>query len=275
VALDIKTLALMLRSRLRLAEPDQQTDPLYKIPDTALEDIMTDAISTHNPLYSLSTLPVNEVQFVLWLGMIEVYYGIATESAAYYQIMAQGAQLNRQQIFDHFTLLAKQLQDKYDKAWIKFMTQTWEAQSVDIVIPTRYNPRTYRLMQPATIALSVIAQTPTTISLQWTPVTDRQIVGYRLLQYQGEIIDEFSPTSDLINPLATPVGFISDIYRFKYRIENLIAGSIYNFAVYVDDVYGHQCWSEIEIQQPLVSNTNNAPNPILLNNNSTPTGSVN
>lgn len=258
----------MLRSRLRLSEPDQQTDPILKIPDSALEDIILGAISAHNPNYTLQTLPQNEVQFVMWLAMIDVYYAIATESAIYYEVGAQGAQLNRQQLFEHYSKLAAQLQDKYDKAWKKFIVQTAEAESTEVLLQYRYTPRSYRLKPPPSTSISVIGQTPTSIDLQWNPIVDRQIVGYRLYQFQGEIIDEFNPTNQLVNPLAKLLFYNPDVWRTKWRATDLIPGEVYNFAVYVEDVYGRKGWSEISIMQPTQPGI---INPILSINNSGPT----
>lgn len=264
----LKPYVLMLRARLRLAEPDQQTDPFYMIPDPVLDDILLGAMGVHNPLYTIQTLPPSELQFVIWLAMIEVYYILATQTAQYYQIGAQGATLNRQQLFEHYSKLVEQLQTKYDKAWERFLSQTVLIQATEVVLPNRFTGRNYRLNAPPVVNLNVVAQSPNSLDLQWVAITDRQITGYRVYQSTTEIIDEFGETSSLISPLAQSIFYTPDVWKTKYRLNNLVSGQIYNIALFVEDVYSRKGWYELSIQVPTVVGT---PIVILGTNQSTPT----
>jgi len=138
--------------------------------------------------------------------------------------------------------------------------------SSDVLIEARYTPRSNRLVQPPTISLSVIGQTPSSIDLMWTRVADRQIDGYKIYQSSQEIIYEFSDLDNLIDTNAVSVFWEPrDTWKTKYRVLNLIPGNTYFFCVFVRDMYSHKCWSEISITQPT---TSGVINTVLSTNNS-------
>jgi len=102
----MSTMVGSLRSRVRLGLQGVDTDPLKMYTDSFLTDLVTGAIFTHDPSLVLDTLPDNQIQFVMWLSMIDVYYAMSADTAWLYAIEGSGAKLNRDELFDHLIKLA-------------------------------------------------------------------------------------------------------------------------------------------------------------------------
>jgi hypothetical protein len=241
-----------LRSSLRLQSPDLETDPVYKFTDEELWDILAMVTPSHNPQHTIDTLPVNELSFVMLLAKKEVYYRLATSTAPFYPLSAEGASLQKNVRFDHYMALIKQTEEDYSSA-LKLARengfgtiQTYE----QLVQGHHFSRRNYNLSAKPTIAVTVSNITPTTVDVDWTPfsVPAGLFNQYLIYAEKTPLIDEYAYIP--FREDAYPKFHSNDIHRLKYRIYGLENNTEYYVCAVSRDRSGLYGYSQVKIKTP-------------------------
>jgi hypothetical protein len=242
-----------LRASVRLQSPDTETDPVYKFSDDELFSIFSVVTPTHNPNYTFDSLPENEFNFVVLLAKKELYYRLATSTAPFYPLSAEGASLQKNVRFDHYMSLLKQVTDEYAK-----MVQLWKdsefgtIQTYDTVSQARYfSRRAFNLATKPTVELSISGITATSVNLDWTKysVPNGLFAHYTISVEKTPLIDEYAEYRRRTN--ASPYIFFSDIHRLKYRVGDIFKlepDTDYFISVVTEDRNGLYGYSEKQIR---------------------------
>lgn len=102
------------RRAVALQSPEVTTDEAYVFTDDELWDILLMCIWEHNPSYDEFSFPQNELPFLVLLGRKELYYRLATASAPFYPLSAEGAELRKDYRFEHYMSLIRTITKEYD-----------------------------------------------------------------------------------------------------------------------------------------------------------------
>lgn len=259
---DLAKLTRTLRSRIQLKAPEQETDLVYQISTETLEDIIADSVVVHNSKYTISSIPVGEIPFVLWLSEIEVLYILASGNARFFKIKGQGAELNKGDRVKYYMEIIKGVERRYDAMWSRFIElNPLQIDVGEVIISTPHHlDRDYRLRQRPSVSLSVDSKTLSTVDISWVFIdkTKTNSMIY-LLKGSGVIVDEYE-TPDWgelsmgapIHKSAIPVFSTFDPKRTKYRIKNLLSNQEYTVAVIVQNEIGLWASSEIQVMTEAV-----------------------
>lgn len=112
--LDKAKLIPYFRKAVVLKSPEVETDVAYRFTDEELWDMLVMAIWEHNPAYDEYSYPVNELPFLMLLARKELYYRLATASAPFYPLSAEGAELRKDYRFEHYMSLIRAITKEYD-----------------------------------------------------------------------------------------------------------------------------------------------------------------
>lgn len=235
-----------LRSSLRLQAPDIETDPAYIFTDDDLYAIMEVVAPVHNPSYTVDTMPMSETYFVMLLAKKEVYYRLATTTAPFYPLSAEGAKLEKNVRFDHYLALIKEVNKEYEN----FQKNAGSGDEGDLVNGTiqtyqttlwgkPYMKRYEELAEAPYIELELSEITETTVNLDWSRYDSPRGNDFkRYLVYYGEnpVYDEYAlkPLGDI----NVPDYIINDVRRTKLRLENLKENTTYYVLVRVESTMG-------------------------------------
>lgn len=252
---NLNTLVDILKSRVQLKAPEEETDVVYKVQPTVLEEIIIHSVSAHNPAYTVDTLPQEEEPFVLWLAEVEVYFALASGNSRFFSISAQGAEINKQQRVNHYMKLIEGRQRHYDTMWAKFKENNPNQVSTGEIYTFSPNAltRIWRLAERPSIVLQCVAKTPTTADLLWTVKSSLNKYRVSVYKHSDLIVDEWEiPTwSDStfipINSNSTWLFSTNDLFINKYRVKGLVPDTLYKVAVVLVDNLGRWTHSEIEL----------------------------
>ena len=244
--LDLSIVVPKLRASLKLQSPEVETDEAYKFEDAELGDILTELAPAHNDQYTIENFPVKETYFLMLLAKKEVYFRLATSSAPFYPIKAEGAELRKDVRFEHYMTLVRAVSADYDKNLEKF-SNNQEIEAGEVLIQSRHqSKRNYRLGVVPEVALLAITTRNTSVDIGWTKfiVQAGRFYKYDVYVHTDHVYDEFE---DKIAETATLVATIRDIHRLKYRLTNLIPNTHYVIAVISWDTNMLKGIAEVEI----------------------------
>jgi Fibronectin type III domain len=237
-----------LRTSLRLQAPDLETDPAYKFTDEELLMILDFASASHNSELTTDTLPITEANLVMLLGKKEVYYRLATSTAPFYPLSAEGASLQKNVRFDHYMALIKQVTDDYNSLTgggsgggdTGGLVETYES----TVQGKPYARRNYNLADLPSIELTLSGITPTSVNAEWTK-SDRHFGAYSIYVAKERIIDEYAS-----NPIrmSSPLAHFTDIHRTRTRLTNLTPDTEYFIVVKVQLTNGVSNYAELSFR---------------------------
>ena len=104
------------RKSVRLDSKATESDPEYDYSDSDLLSILEySSLSLWG--ISVEDIPPSNFPIVLLKSKLEVYMRLATTTAPFYEISAEGASLKKNMRFDHYDKLIKRTQDEYDKMY--------------------------------------------------------------------------------------------------------------------------------------------------------------
>jgi len=240
---DLKKFQEVLRSRFKMKALVEESDLIYKIEDSELEDVINLGITAHNPKYTLQTLPAAEEPFILWLAEIELLYMFASANARFFSISASGASVNKQERVQHYLSIIDRLQKKYDSAWERFLSLNPEQIEVgEVFINNAISKgRTKRLAKLPTIELVAVRQTENSVDLQWNYISHLEPSVINIWQSKSLIVDEweepiwYNGVQIPVMPDSMPIFRTNNRFRDKFRAKNLEAGTLYNFAAIIVD----------------------------------------
>ena len=235
-----------LRTSVRLQQPDIEIDPAYKFSDEDLWAILTIVTPSHNSNYTINTLPDSEFHFVVLLAKKEIYYRLATSTAPFYPLSAEGASLQKNYRFNHYMELVRQVEKDYQNSIkLALENQFGEAQSYEqLAQGWYYTRRNYNLANKPIVELTVSNITSTSVNLDWTKfnVSSGLFDSYAIYADTKPIVDEYAEI-----PLRQDVSakfYTSDIHRTKYRLDGLKPDTDYYVCIISRDRNGLYGYSE-------------------------------
>jgi hypothetical protein len=241
--LDRTTFTARLRKSLKLQDPSIETDEAYKFTDNELWDIAEQSTFEHNGLYTLTTLPDNEVFFVLMLCKKELYYQLATSTAPFYPIKAEGAELRKDVRFDHYMQLIKTVSEEYYSKWELFSSNTSVVAGNTIISSRHHTPRNTGLYSSNNPNLVIDNFTSTEVCISWDKFNNLGGLfgSYAIYLSTSPIFDVYENT---ITNNSTLVELITNIHRTCMRISNLESTTQYYILVMSQDINGLSGYSE-------------------------------
>ncbi|NDH07935.1 fibronectin type III domain-containing protein, partial [bacterium] len=211
-----------LRKALRLQDPSIETDVAYQYTDDELWDIVGEAILEHNGAYTSTTIPDKEVHFVLTLCKKEIYFQLATSSAPFYPIKAEGAELRKDVRFDHYMKLVQTMSSEYTTKLAVYGENTQLSRENgnlgEVFISSRhYTTRTIQKSYGAPVNLVIDSKDSTSACLSWDKFNtlDGQFYNYNVYLHTAPIYDKYD---DVINTNAVKLEIIENIHRTFYRV---------------------------------------------------------
>lgn len=233
-----------LRGSVRLQDPAVETDPAYKFTDDELWAILSTVTPTHNINYSIETLPTHEFNFVVILAKKEIYFRLATSTAPFYPLSAEGASLQKNIRFDHYMALVKEVSEDYTKSIQMWKENAFgEVQTFGMTSQQGYfTRRNYNVAVKPSVSLSISGITSNSINLDWTryDVPNGLFAHYSIYVEKKPLIDEYAEYRRRTD--ASPFIYFSDIHRLKYRVERLTPDTEYFICVVTEDrngLYGY------------------------------------
>lgn len=241
--LDDERMVSYLRMALALKDPSTETDPAFRFTDDELLDILGLVTPVHNPEYTLETLPENEKYFAMLLARKEIYFRLATASAPFYPIKAEGAELRKDVRFSHYMTLVNQVNTEYDIAWEQFDTNRTIEYGDVLLLSKHFTSGNYEKATKPTVALTINNVGHETVEISWTKflVPSGMFSSYDIYVSTLPIYDEYM---EELSDRATKVISLTDIHRLKYRISNLLPNHNYYVAVVSLDMNGLKGISE-------------------------------
>jgi hypothetical protein len=233
-----------LRKSLALQDPSIETDEAYKFTDDELYDVIVMNITEHNSEYTELNFPDNEINFLILLSKREIYFRLASSSAPFYPLQAEGAELRKDYRFEHYMSLIRLIDSEYESLFERFQTDQ-PVKAGDVLIASKhYTRKTYNLMSAPLVKLESVAVRDTSVDLQWLKFSTigGMFYKYEIYVSKSEIYDEFEAQIDVG---ATKVVDILDIHRTKYRIKNLEPSTVYYALVVSNDTNGIKGYSQI------------------------------
>jgi hypothetical protein len=165
-----------LRASVRLQSPEVEVDPAYKFSDEDLFAILETVTPAHNSDYEIDTLPKSDFYYVVLLAKKEIFYRLASSTAPFYPLSAEGAKLEKNVRFDHYLALIKVIMDEYesmtsgssggneDSGGTGGVIQTYQS----VVWGKPYANRYMDLAETPLVELTLSGISETSVNLDWT-----------------------------------------------------------------------------------------------------------
>jgi len=216
-----------LRASVRLQDPATERDPAYRFTDEELWDILAFVTPIYSPHHTIETIPENELYFPVLLAKKEICYRLASSSAPFYPLKAEGASLEKNVRFDHYMLLIRQVDREYRTMREEFMAGDGVARSYDVKLTNgMYVLRNYNLSERQKPILTVNPSSESA-EITWSKFdTSKGMFScYKLYVTNEPVIDEFAEYQ--LSQSAIPVLHTIDIHRIKWRVTGLTPDTEY------------------------------------------------
>lgn len=226
-----------LRMSLNLDGANVNSDPAYNLSDDDLWMILCMATTNHNPLYTIDSLPQNELHFAILLARREVYYRLASTSAPFYPLEAEGASLRKDYRFDHYYKLIQLVTSQYESAWADFDSKVNSViNTYEVLLASKHlSARNYRLATAPKVEVEVAKIEQDWVGIKWTKPTSGVFRKYEVYIGTTDLIDEFT---DEISSEAKKLVCERDIHNTKLKIVNLEPDTEYHVLVMCYDING-------------------------------------
>lgn len=243
-----------LRESVRLKTPDVETDPVYQFTDETLYHILETVTPLHSVYHTIEDIPKSEMYFVMLLARKEIYYRLATSTAPFYPLSAEGAKLEKNIRFDHYLALIKQVTKEYEDTMKRVGSVEEDDPTGTGGLLTVYNAklrgqtydkRFYDLSDTPYVDLELSGITPTSVNLDWTRYDSTHgsdFVRYYVYISTKPIHDEYSITP--VDPSISPSFLVDNARRTKLRISDLEPSTKYYVLIRVDTLYGLTGYSQ-------------------------------
>ena len=227
-------------------------DQAYIFTDSDLEEILKVALLAQCPSIisditsiDLNSTPTDQAYFVILKAKEEVYYRLATSSAPFYPIEAEGASLRKDYRFEHYMSLVRRVEQEYSVAWDKYETdKTIDVGEVTIA-GYHYTRRNYNKANMPTVEIVRSIPHSNSIDIEWSKfsVFGGLSLCYKVYLGTGTIYDEFEET---LSSHAKLVTHEPNIHKNKFRIKGLMANTTYSILVVSEDRNGLKGYVEIQ-----------------------------
>ena len=247
------------RRSVRLDDATTINDPAYQFTDEDLWGILEVSAPIHVGA-TIDETPDKDFYFVLLLAKKEIYYRLATTTAPFYPLSAEGASLEKNVRFDHYLKLVQTVMaeyaDLYDRAYgggsveeditgTGGVLTTYQAKLYGKSYLQRYN----NLSDDIPITLEASNITQDSVNLDWTrfeATMGVDFLKYEIFVYEDLIYDEYSPTSHKIT--VKPLFIITDIRKTKIRVTDLEPNKEYYILAKVSSLLNISGISQIKIK---------------------------
>ena len=229
-----------------------QNDPAYVFSDDDIAGILGVAMLGVCPEYvedaqhpDLSKIPPKLAYFVILLGKKEVYYRLATSSAPFYPIEAEGASLRKDYRFEHYMSLVRRVEQEYATLWSVYTTNQDVQVGTVVIEGYHYARRNYNSADAPSVEIVRLIPHDQSVDVEWNKfsVFAGLFSCYKIFLSDEPIFDEFENT---INETAECVLQEVDIHKTKARIKNLVAGKHYHMLIASMDRNGLTGYVETE-----------------------------
>lgn len=229
------------RRAVALQSPEVTTDEAYKFTDDELWDILLMSIWEHNPSYDEHSFPQNELPFLILLGRKELYYRLATVSAPFYPLSAEGAELRKDYRFEHYMSLIRVITKEYDSLMERYRSSMGVEHGVLLKNKPHLRHLQYNDLEPPTFNLYT-EQDSNSLILKWTKF---KCIGDSFWAYKVYVsntkLDEFSNIDEL-----TPIIEETNIHNTTHKINNL-EEQLYYFLIVHEGKCGLRGYSTVEV----------------------------
>lgn len=234
-----------VRRAVALQTPEVENDPAYTFSDEDIYDIIKLCIPNHNIDYTVENFPPNQYYMLLMLVREEMYWILATSSAKFYPLEAEGASLRKDYRFKHYSQLIKLLESKYASAYAKFQLEnpTQIKEGTLIVDNKHYSKRQMDIQQLPEVTIELADVTANKVDFMWDKFNS---VGgifdhYEVYFSTSLIYDEFEGTIK-----GNKVASITNIRANKLRVKDLKPNTHYYILVKSLDVNGLYCLGQTD-----------------------------
>lgn len=226
------------RKSVRLDSLATVNDKEYNYTDEDLLNILEYVSPTHVGK-SFSETPNEEFYFVLLLAKREIYNRLATTSAPFYPLEAEGASLKKNIRFDHYIKLVEVVTKEYNDLYDKKYNENGEfgqavVKTTQAKIKKRgYEKRYYDNTVPFNLELLISGITTSSINLDWNKYSSSHggdFLRYEVFMDEEIIYDEYD-----INPeiKIKPIFVTENIHKTKLRLNGLKENTPYYILVRV------------------------------------------
>lgn len=250
-----------LRASVRLQAPETETDIAYKFTNDDLYGILEVVTPVHAKDFTIDTLPDSMFYFTVLLAKREIYYRLASSTAPFYPLSAEGAKLEKNVRFDHYLSLVKVTMEEYDSLTSSGGSGSGSDDLFSGTISTyqatlggdTYFRRFMELADSPEVTLTVGMIGETSANLDWTRFDSTlgvNFMEYRIYVDTNPIYDEYGILP--ISPLAKPVFVSRDVRRTKIRVDELIPDTTYYALVETETRHGLKGYSQVEFKTEAV-----------------------
>lgn len=229
------------RRAVALQSPEVTTDEAYVFTDDELWDILLMSIWEHNPAYDEHSFPQNELPFLILLGRKELYYRLATVSAPFYPLSAEGAELRKDYRFEHYMALIRVITKEYDSLMERYRSNMGVEHGVLLKNKCQLRHLQYNDLEPPTFSLDSELDSDSLI-LRWTKF---KCLGDKFWSYKVYVsdskLDEFTNLDEL-----TPIIEETDIHKTTHKLSNL-AKELYHFLIVHEGRSGLKGYMTLEV----------------------------
>lgn len=244
---DKEYLVKYFRGSLKLQDPSIENDPDYIYEDEELLSILEMVMLSRDPSFTFNNLPEGEIPLIMILARKEVYWRLATSSAPYYPISAEGASLQKNARFNHYLDLIKQLEFEYEYTLSLGNHIDISKSQGELVIDSRYfSHRNKVLANDIQISLNIDRLTSDTIDISWEIVNLNKPRFYRYVIYMDN-----KPVVDFYEDEVVREDFkikeFNDVKRNKARLKGLTSNTEYYIALEVREQNGIRAFNQIKV----------------------------
>lgn len=234
-------------------------DPAYTFTQNELLDIIKEAFIAQCPEevkgniedVSVCDIPLKELHFTILLAKKEIYYRLATSTAPFYPIEAEGASLRKDYRFEHYMSLVRRIEQEY-VTLNSVRNQNLTVESHDIIIDKyHFTKRNYNVANSPEIKVEYLDVHEQYVDVAWSKfsVFGGLFFCYKIFLSDQEIFDEFENS---ISEKAECVCQINDIHRNKTRLKGLVAGKHYHLMIQSLDRNSLSGIVEVEFDTPSI-----------------------
>lgn len=218
-----------LRESLRFSDPNIVSDPVYQYTDNELWSIIWNVVPAFDPNYSITTLPAKYYPGIMILARKEVFWRLAVSTAPYYKLEAEGASLEKNMRFDHYTKLIFYAIREWDN-WLETIGGSGVVETYEVTTKNyHYSKANYAKSFKPTVIITLSDITATTVNVDWTrfDAKNGMFFAYKLYWSTSQIVDPYAET-----PIPTDAKYVSnDMQRTQYRVTGLLPNTTYHLAV--------------------------------------------
>ena len=248
ITTDIQKLIRLIRKSTSLDDAGVNADPAYDFSDEDILDIIEQSIFEFNPEYELDTVPRKEYHFIVLLSKKEIYYRLATSSAPFYPLSAEGAELRKDYRFEHYMSLLRLVEREYTDKLEKYNRDKIDNITTGTLLSKRrhYDKIQMNIQQLPKVVIDLVDVTDGAIFIEWNKFNCNGGVFecYELYFSDKPIYDDFDyKFIDKVEPK-----IIKDINKVRAKFTALESDKTYYIVLVFKDKNGLTGVESVEVE---------------------------